>query len=57
MSSKLVNMNEVLKKAVAGKYAVIHLNINNLLWIKAALTAAQQNNAPIILGVSESAVK
>lgn len=57
MSSKLVNMNEALKKAVAGKYAVIHLNINNLLWIKAALTAAQQNNAPIILGVSESAVK
>lgn len=57
MKSKLININEMLKKAVAGKYAVIHLNINNLLWIKAALAAAQQNNAPIILGVSESAVK
>ncbi len=57
MKSRLINIDEMLKKAVAGKYAVIHLNINNLLWIKAALTAAQQNNAPIILGVSESAVK
>ena len=57
MKSKLININEMLKKAIAGKYAVIHLNINNLLWIKAALAAAQQNNAPIILGVSESAVK
>ena len=57
MSSKLVNINEMLKKAVAGKYAVPHININNLEWIKAALTAAQQNNAPIILGVSEGAVK
>ncbi len=57
MSSKLVNMNEMLKKAVEGKYAVAHININNLEWIKAALTAAQQNNAPIILGVSEGAVK
>ena len=57
MSSRLVNMNEMLKKAVEGKYAVAHININNLEWIKAALTAAQQNNAPIILGVSEGAVK
>lgn len=57
MSSRLVNMNEMLKKAVEGKYAVAHININNLEWIKAALTATQQNNAPIILGVSEGAVK
>ncbi len=57
MSTRLVNMNEMLKKAVEGKYAVAHININNLEWIKAALTAAQQNNAPIILGVSEGAVK
>ena len=57
MSAKLVNMNEMLKKAVSGKYAVAHININNLEWIKATLTAAQQNNAPIILGVSEGAIK
>lgn len=57
MSSRLVNMNEMLKKAVESKYAVAHININNLEWIKAALIAAQQNNAPIILGVSEGAVK
>lgn len=57
MSAKLININEMLKKAVAGKYAVSHININNLEWIKAALTAAQQNNAPIILGVSDGAIK
>ena len=57
MSSKLVSMDEMLRKAVAGKYAVAHININNLEWIKGALIAAQQNNAPIILGVSEGAIK
>ena len=57
MKSRLVKMNEMLTKAVAGKYAVAHININNLEWIKASLTAAQNNNSPIILGVSEGAAK
>lgn len=55
--SKLVNMNEMLTKAVEGKYAVPHININNLEWIVAALNAAQKNKSPIILGVSEGAGK
>ena len=57
MKSRLVKMNDMLTKAVAGKYAVAHININNLEWIKASLTAAQNNNSPIILGVSEGAAK
>jgi fructose/tagatose bisphosphate aldolase len=30
MKSRLVKMNDMLTKAVAGKYAVAHININNL---------------------------
>lgn len=56
-NSRLVNMNEMLAKAVKGKYAVPHININNLEWIIAILNAAQKNNSPIILGVSEGAGK
>ena len=55
--AKLVNMNGMLNKAVAGHYAVAHININNLEWIKGALAAAQSTNTPIILGVSEGAAK
>ena len=55
--SRLVNMEEMLKKAEAGHYAVAHININNLEWIKSALDAAQSTNSPIILGVSAGAAK
>lgn len=55
--SNLVNMNDMLQKAVEGHYAVAHININNLEWIKASLTAAESARAPIILGVSEGAGK
>lgn len=54
---KLVNMKSMLTKAVAGHYAVPHININNLEWIKACLQAAQDSHSPIILGVSEGAAK
>lgn len=53
----LVSAAEMLKKAVAGKYAVGQFNINNLEWTKAILTTAQENNSPVILGVSEGAGK
>lgn len=53
----LVSATEMLKKAVAGKYAVGQFNINNLEWTKAILTTAQENNSPVILGVSEGAGK
>ena len=53
----LVSATEMLKKAVEGKYAVGQFNINNLEWTKAILLTAQENNSPVILGVSEGAGK
>ncbi|MDD4691048.1 MAG: class II fructose-1,6-bisphosphate aldolase [Eubacterium aggregans] len=53
----LVSAKEMLTKAKAGHYGVAQININNLEWTKAALTAAQEMNSPIILGVSEGAGK
>jgi fructose-bisphosphate aldolase class II len=53
----LVSAKEMLDKAKAGKYAVGQFNINNLEWTKAILLTAQENNSPVILGVSEGAGK
>ncbi len=53
----LVSAAEMLKKAKEGKYAVGQFNINNLEWTKAILQTAQENNSPVILGVSEGAGK
>ncbi|MGL4818509.1 MAG: class II fructose-bisphosphate aldolase [Bacilli bacterium] len=53
----LVSMTEMLKKAAAGKYAVGQFNINNLEWTQAILAAAQEENSPVILGVSEGAAR
>ena len=53
----LVSASEMLKKAKEGKYAVGQFNINNLEWTKAILLTAQENNSPVILGVSEGAGK
>ncbi len=53
----LVSAKEMLNKAKAGKYAVGQFNINNLEWTKAILLTAQENNSPVILGVSEGAGK
>ena len=53
----LVSAKEMLTKAKAGKYAVGQFNINNLEWTKAILLTAQENNSPVILGVSEGAGK
>lgn len=56
-TKKLVNANEILAKAKIGKYAVAHINTNNLEWTTAILDAAQSTNSPIIIGVSEGAAK
>ena len=53
----LVSAKEMLNKAKEGKYAVGQFNINNLEWTKAILLTAQENKSPVILGVSEGAVK
>ena len=53
----LVSAKEMLEKAKAGHYVVGQFNINNLEWTKAILLTAQENNSPVILGVSEGAGK
>ena len=55
--SRLVSMTDMLNKALEGKYAVGQFNINNLEWTQAVLEAAQAENSPVILGVSEGAGK
>lgn len=55
--SQLVSMTEMLNKALKGKYAVGQFNINNLEWTQAVLQAAQEEQSPVILGVSEGAAK
>ena len=53
----LVSAKDMMKKAYEGHYAVGQFNINNLEWTKAILLTAQENNSPVILGVSEGAGK
>ena len=53
----LVSAKEMLNKARDGKYAVGQFSINNLEWTKAILLTAQEQNSPVILGVSEGAGK
>ena len=53
----LVSASKMLQDAVKGNYAVGQFNINNLEWTKAILLTAQENNSPVILGVSEGSGK
>lgn len=53
----LVNFNEMLNLAKKEKYALPHFNINNLEWTKYILEKMQEENLPVILGVSEGAKK
>lgn len=55
--TRLVSMTDMLNKALKEQYAVGQFNINNLEWTQAVLQAAQEENSPIILGVSEGAAK
>lgn len=53
----LQNMCKMLENAKNGGYAVPHLNINNLEWVKYILEACEESKSPIILGVSEGAAR
>lgn len=53
----LVNAKDMLNKAFLEKYAVCQFNINNLEWTRFILEECNKNNAPVILGVSEGAIK
>ena len=52
----LVNSNEILGKALKEGYAVPAYNINNLEWTRFILEECNKDKAPVILGVSESAI-
>ncbi len=53
----LTNMTDILNRAKKGKYAVAQFNINNLEWTKFILEENNRLNVPVILGVSEGAIK
>jgi fructose-bisphosphate aldolase class II len=53
----LVSAKAMMEKARKEGYAVAQININNLEWIKAVLTKAEELKSPVILGVSEGAGK
>ena len=49
----LVNLNEVLKKAQKGKYAVGLFNTTDTDMLQAVTEAAEESNSPVILGTAE----
>lgn len=53
----IVNAKNILQHAKQNKYAIPHFNINNLEWAKFILEECNENNSPVILGVSESAIE
>lgn len=53
----LVNTREMFKKAYAGGYAIGAFNVNNMETIQGIVSAAQEEQAPLILQVSAGARK
>ena len=53
----MTNSKELLENARILKYAIAHFNINNLEWTKYILEICNETKSPVILGVSEGAVK
>lgn len=53
----IVNTKEMLEKAKTEKYAVPHFNINNLEWTRYILEECEKERTPVIIGVSEGALK
>ena len=53
----LVNSNEMLSNAKLNKKVVYQFNINNLEWTKFILEKCDELEIPVILGVSEGAIK
>ncbi len=53
----LVNSKKMLKEAKKNKKAVFQFNINNLEWTRYILEECDKLKVPVILGVSEGAIK
>ena len=49
----LVNLNDVLKKAQAGKYAVGLFNTTDSDMLQAVIEAAEELNSPVVIGTAE----
>lgn len=53
----LVSMKEMMEKGKENGYAIGQFNLNNLEYAQAILQAAEEEQSPVILGVSEGAAK
>lgn len=53
----LVNTKDMLQDAKENHYAIPHFNINNLEWTRYILEESEALQIPVILGVSEGAIK
>ena len=53
----LVTTKEMFKKAMQGKYAIGAFNVNNMELIQGIVDAAAEQNSPVILQASSSAIK
>jgi fructose-1,6-bisphosphate aldolase class II len=56
-SDNMVNSNELLMKATNEHYAIPQFNALNLEWVKYILQECEILRSPVILGISESAIK
>lgn len=53
----LVTTKEMFEKAMQGKYAIGAFNVNNMELIQGIVDAAEEQNSPVILQASSSAIK
>jgi fructose-bisphosphate aldolase, class II len=53
----LISVKDMVTNALKDGYAVGHFDIHNLEWTQAVLSAAEEENSPVILGVTEAAVR
>ncbi|MGG1658496.1 class II fructose-1,6-bisphosphate aldolase [Brevibacillus sp. NRS-1366] len=54
---QIVSMKSMLYTARANQYAVGQFNVNNLEFAQAFLQAAKEEDSPVILGITEAAVR
>ena len=50
----LVDLKEILAPAREGKYAVGHFNTFTAVMARSVIQAAEELNAPVIIGIEES---
>jgi fructose-bisphosphate aldolase class II len=53
----IVNIKQMLQQALKKHYAILHANVVNYDMIKTVILAAQEARSPIIVAVSEKALK